>query len=163
MVTSFPDASKISSRFGQNLATPRTTGREPAGASHPHAPPPACRKWVQILRSQIPVQTFPAGLDTGSACTSSGHTHSANVCQGCLYLPSLQRQQQPTALGCICPGFAISLRVLFLPTWGCYKAQANTAPCKRPHSLICSWSGISSGSPQILFISYPGCSRSALE
>lgn len=37
-VTSFPDASKISSRFEQNLATPWTTGRELAGASHPHTP-----------------------------------------------------------------------------------------------------------------------------
>lgn len=80
MVTSFPNTSKISLRFGQNLATAGTMGRELAGASHPHASPSVCRKWVQILRSQIPVQMVSVELDTGSACASPGHTHSASAC-----------------------------------------------------------------------------------
>lgn len=46
-------------------------GRELAGAA-PRIPP-VRGEWVQRLTNQIPAQTFPVGLDRGSAHASSGH------------------------------------------------------------------------------------------
>lgn len=134
MVTSFPDASKIASSFGKNLATPGTTRREPAGASHSHAPTTICRKWVQILRRQTPALTFPMGLDMGSGCTSSGCRRSTRV-------------RQDASARLLSDGSSISPLVWGAPAhdllllYVCFPlplAQASTAPCRCPQGLICS-------------------------
>lgn len=68
----------------------------------------------------------------------------------------------PQRSGSIClPGIRFP-DLLVPPGRGCYKAQANTAPCRHLPGLTYRWPGTSPGSPQILFILCPRCSRSAL-
>lgn len=70
-VASFPDASKISSRFGQNLVTALTMGR----SQPPPCTPPGCRNGCRYLGARFLQEHFP--WDWTHA--SSGHTHIDTV------------------------------------------------------------------------------------
>lgn len=157
-VTSFPEASKISSVFGRTLPLhgpwegswqePVTPSLQEMGADpqEPESCPDASR-----------------GVGEWLSRRSSGHRHQVLPAQGSspllssVSVPSphpLPWQHQPricSFLTCASPSRLMRLR-----------STASTAPCRHPHGHICSWSGLSSGSPQILFISYPGCCWSAL-
>lgn len=147
-------------KYPQFLAEPCHSTGLGKGAGRSQSPP-ACRKWVQILRSQSPAQTLPVGRESGSARAAPGTGTKSCLPRAPLLssvsVPSphpLLWQHQPricSFLTCASPSRLMRLR-----------STASTAPCRHPHGHICSWSGLSSGSPQILFISYPRCCWSAL-
>lgn len=128
-VTSFPQASKISSSFGQNLATPGAMGREP---------------WQEPATPQ----------SAGNGCWSSGarvlHRHfpwDGRVAQLRAQAPN---PACPELLSSVCPlsspsPMAAPAQDLLFPVlvphtwWG----TASTAACRHPHGLSCSWSGLS--------------------
>lgn len=117
-------------------------GTEPAGASHSHTLHQAAGTCI--------------GTQEPDSCTNvshgAGHRQALDTCmhghsEQCLLRMSLltlsRWQQQPPTLWCICPGFTISPQ---------REDATKHSILQVTHSLICSWSGISSGSPQILYI-----------
>lgn len=131
-ITSFPEASKISSSFGQNLATPQATGREPG--QEPVTPQSAGNG----CRSSGACTDTSMGWESGSACTAQG-TGTESCLPGAPLL-------------CVCPLHPLlwqhELRICSFLTCAfpsCLKLRstASTAPCRHPHGLRCSWSGLS--------------------
>lgn len=122
-VTSFPDAPKISSRCGQHHTTPGA-GPPPAHTRR-SAGPGRGHSGSRLLRRR------PPRGGNGPSLRKQRHRRRAGSTRMPLLALSL-RAAAATAPGRFCPGFAISLRVLFPPTWGCCKAQASTAPAGGP-------------------------------
>lgn len=136
-VTSFPEASKISSSFGQNLATPQAMGREPW--QEPVTPQTAgngCRSsGARVLHKHFPWSgraAQPAQLRAQTPCPACPKLLSS------LSVPSphpLPRQHQPRICSFLTCAFS---SYLMKP-----RSTASTAACRHPQGLSCSWSVLS--------------------